>query len=52
MASLRIGSIVKYALLILVSLLFLTPIYVIIVTSIKPLDRGFAFTNVGIANSD
>ena len=39
MASLRIGTIVKYTLLILVSLLFLTPIYVIIVTSIKPLDE-------------
>jgi glucose/mannose transport system permease protein len=39
MATLRIGSVVKYGLLVLVSLLFLTPIYVIIVTSIKPLDQ-------------
>jgi glucose/mannose transport system permease protein len=39
MATLRIGSVVKYGLLILVSLLFLTPVYVIIVTSIKPLDQ-------------
>jgi glucose/mannose transport system permease protein len=39
MATLRIGSVVKYGLLVLVSLLFLTPVYVIIVTSIKPLDQ-------------
>ena len=39
MASLRIGSIIKYTLLLLVSLLFLTPIYVIIVTSLKPIDE-------------
>ncbi|MBO1911261.1 carbohydrate ABC transporter permease, partial [Microvirga sp. 3-52] len=39
MATLRIGSIVKYGLLVLVSLLFLTPVYVIIVTSIKPIDQ-------------
>lgn len=39
MASLKISKIIKYTLLILISLLFLTPIYVIIVTSLKPLDE-------------
>lgn len=39
MASIRIGSIIKYTLLIVVSLFFLTPIYVIIVTSLKPLSE-------------
>lgn len=39
MTSLRIGNIVKYSLLIFISILFLTPIYVIIVTSLKPLDE-------------
>jgi glucose/mannose transport system permease protein len=39
MASLRVGSIVQYTLLVVVSLLFLIPIYVIVVTSLKPLDE-------------
>src|SRR5690625_1555020 len=39
MTSSRIGSIVKYSILILISLFFLTPIYVIIITSLKLLDE-------------
>lgn len=39
MASLRIGNIIKYAILICLAILFLMPVYVIVVTSLKPLDE-------------
>jgi glucose/mannose transport system permease protein len=39
MASLSIGKIIKYTILILLAVFFLLPVYVIIVTSLKPLDE-------------
>ncbi|HLS60091.1 MAG TPA: carbohydrate ABC transporter permease [Virgibacillus sp.] len=39
MGTLRFGKITKYIVLIICALLFLTPIYVIIVTSLKPLSE-------------
>lgn len=39
MTNLRLGTILKYVLLILVSIFFLMPIYVIIITSLKPIEE-------------
>ncbi|WP_138419497.1 carbohydrate ABC transporter permease [Aquibacillus sediminis] len=39
MAKLKLSTILKYAVLIVMAIIFLTPVYVIIVTSIKPLDE-------------
>ncbi|MBY7142893.1 carbohydrate ABC transporter permease [Virgibacillus sp. NKC19-3] len=39
MASVPFGKIIKYALLIFFAVIFLMPVYVIIVTSLKPLDE-------------
>src|SRR5690625_663565 len=39
MTTLKIGHIIKYIVLIVLAILFLMPIYVVIITSLKPLDE-------------
>src|SRR5690625_4987415 len=39
MTTLKIGNIIKYIVLIVLAILFLMPIYVVIITSLKPLDE-------------
>src|SRR5690625_4398586 len=39
MTTLKIGHIIKYIVLIFLTILFLIPIYVVIITSLKPLDE-------------